>query len=201
MTCQLLLRSNHMSTTTAPTTTAPAPTPSTRPTAGSASSPATPWSPRSAARSTSSRAPATSTPRTRPARSLQLTIKAASIDTRNADRDGHLRSNDFFDMETYPEITFALDRGRADRRRRATGSPATSPSRASPSRSPSTSSTPAPPSTRTATPRIGLEGKTTVNRKDWGVNWNAALEAGGVLVSEKVTLEFEVSAIRTADAA
>ena len=35
------------------------------------------------------------------------------------------------------------------------------------------------------------------NRKDWGVNWNAALEAGGVLVSEKVTLEFEVSAIRT----
>ena len=38
---------------------------------------------------------------------LQLTIKAASIDTRNADRDAHLRSNDFFDMETYPEITFA----------------------------------------------------------------------------------------------
>jgi polyisoprenoid-binding protein YceI len=43
--------------------------------------------------------------------------------------------------------------------------------------------------------RIGFEGKTTVNRKDWGVSWNAALEAGGVLVSEKVTLEFEVSAI------
>src|SRR5688572_22510273 len=37
---------------------------------------------------------------------LQLTIQAASIDTRNADRDAHLRSNDFFDMETYPEITF-----------------------------------------------------------------------------------------------
>jgi polyisoprenoid-binding protein YceI len=45
--------------------------------------------------------------------------------------------------------------------------------------------------------RIGFEGKTVVNRKDWGVNWNAALEAGGVLVGEKVTLEFEVSAIRT----
>ena len=44
--------------------------------------------------------------------------------------------------------------------------------------------------------RIGLEGSTTVNRKDWGVSWNAALEAGGVLVSENVTLEFEVSAIR-----
>lgn len=47
--------------------------------------------------------------------------------------------------------------------------------------------------------RIGLEGTTTVNRKDWGVNWNAALEAGGVLVSEKVVLEFEVSAIRNVD--
>ena len=45
--------------------------------------------------------------------------------------------------------------------------------------------------------RLGLEGKTTVNRKDWGVNWNAALDTGGVLVGEKVTLEFEVSAIRT----
>src|SRR6476619_3556694 len=39
--------------------------------------------------------------------SLQLTIQAASIDTRNADRDAHLKSNDFFDMDTYPEITFA----------------------------------------------------------------------------------------------
>jgi len=49
--------------------------------------------------------------------------------------------------------------------------------------------------------RVGFEGTTTINRKEWGVNWNAALEAGGVLVSEKVVLEFEVSAIRTADAA
>ena len=45
--------------------------------------------------------------------------------------------------------------------------------------------------------RLGLEGSTVVNRKDYGVSWNAALETGGVLVSEKVTLEFEVSAIRT----
>jgi polyisoprenoid-binding protein YceI len=46
--------------------------------------------------------------------------------------------------------------------------------------------------------RVGFEGSTKVNRKDWGVNWNAALEAGGVLVSEKVTLEFEISATRDA---
>jgi polyisoprenoid-binding protein YceI len=47
--------------------------------------------------------------------------------------------------------------------------------------------------------RIGLDGKTTINRKDWGVSWNTALETGGVLVSEKITLEFEVSAIRTGE--
>jgi polyisoprenoid-binding protein YceI len=44
--------------------------------------------------------------------------------------------------------------------------------------------------------RIGLEGRTTVNRKDWGVSWDAPLEAGGVLVGDKVVLEFDVSAIR-----
>ena len=130
---------------------------------------------------------------------LQLTIKAASIDTRNADRDGHLRSNDFFDMETYPEITFASTaveqvdaenyRVTGDLTIKGVTKPVTVDFEY----------------TGTAVDpygnqRIGLEGKTTVNRKDWGVNWNAALEAGGVLVSEKVTLEFEVSAIRTSDA-
>ena len=44
--------------------------------------------------------------------------------------------------------------------------------------------------------RIGFEGSVVINRKDWGVNWNAALETGGVLVSEKVTLEFEISAVK-----
>ena len=46
--------------------------------------------------------------------------------------------------------------------------------------------------------RIGFEGSVVINRKDWGVNWNAALEAGGVLVSEKVTLEFEIAAVKQA---
>ncbi|HEV2070623.1 MAG TPA: YceI family protein, partial [Acidimicrobiales bacterium] len=49
--------------------------------------------------------------------------------------------------------------------------------------------------------RIGLEGSATINRKDFGVSWNAPLEAGGVLVSDKVVLEFEVSAIKIASAA
>jgi polyisoprenoid-binding protein YceI len=43
--------------------------------------------------------------------------------------------------------------------------------------------------------RVGFEGAATINRKDWGLTWNAALETGGVLVSEKIKLEFDVSAI------
>lgn len=130
---------------------------------------------------------------------LRLTVKAASIDTRDDDRDAHLRSNDFFDMAEYPEISFVsteveqLD----DANYRVTGDLTIK------------------GITRPVTVdfeytgswvdpyenlRIGFEGQARVNRKDWGVNWNAALEAGGVLVSETVTLEFDVSAIRTDEA-
>jgi polyisoprenoid-binding protein YceI len=128
--------------------------------------------------------------------SLQLTIKAASIDTRNADRDAHLRSNDFFDMDTYPEISFvstAVEQTSDDEYQvsgeltiKGVTKPVTIEFQYT--------GTAIDPYGNT---RIGLDGKTTVNRKDWGVSWNAALEAGGVLVGEKVTLEFEVSAIRT----
>ncbi len=44
--------------------------------------------------------------------------------------------------------------------------------------------------------RLGFEGSTTINRQDFGVRWNAPLETGGVLVGDKVVLEFEVSAIK-----
>ncbi len=131
---------------------------------------------------------------------VELTIQAASIDTRNADRDAHLRSNDFFDMENHPEIRFvstAVERVEADNYRvngdltiKGVTKPVTVDVEF----------------TGTAldpfgNQRVGFEGKTTVNRSDWGINWNAALEAGGVLLGEKVVLEFEIAAIRTPDAA
>ncbi len=127
---------------------------------------------------------------------LQLTIKAASIDTRNADRDAHLRSNDFFDMDTYPEITFSSTsvEQTGDVRYRVTGDlTIKGVTRPVAFELEYTGSAVDPYGNQ----RIGLEGATSVNRKDWGVNWNAALEAGGVLVSENVTLEFDVSAIRS----
>ena len=130
---------------------------------------------------------------------LQLTIKAASIDTRNADRDAHLRSNDFFAMDIYPTITFsstAVDQIDAERYQ-VTGDLTIKDVTKQVTVDFDYTGTAVDPYGNT---RIGFEGRTTVNRKDWGVNWNAALEAGGVLVSEKVTLEFDVSAIRSGDA-
>jgi polyisoprenoid-binding protein YceI len=126
----------------------------------------------------------------------QLTIKTASIDTRNADRDGHLKSNDFFDMENYPHITFVSTRVEQvdPDNYRVTGDLTIKGVTKPVTVDVEYTGTAIDPFGNT---RIGFEGKTTVNRKDWGVNWNAALEAGGVLVSEKVTLEFEVSAIRS----
>jgi polyisoprenoid-binding protein YceI len=129
--------------------------------------------------------------------SLRLTIKASSIDTRNSDRDAHLRSNDFFDMEKYPEITFVstsvqrVDDTTYDVTGDLTVKDTTKPITV---RFEYTGSAVDPFGNR----RIGLEGSTTINRKDWGVNWNAVMEAGGLLVSEKVDLEFEVSAIKSA---
>jgi polyisoprenoid-binding protein YceI len=131
-----------------------------------------------------------------PSRSrLELTIKAHSIDTRHPDRDAHLRSNDFFDMENHPEIRFVSTSVEplVDGRFRVNGDltikEVTKPVAID---FEYTGSAVDPFGNH----RIGFEGGVTVNRKDWGVNWNVALEAGGVLVSEKVNLEFEVSAVK-----
>lgn len=129
--------------------------------------------------------------------SLSVTIQAASVDTRDANRDGHLRSADFFDVENHPVITFV-----------ATGFEIVDDSTVEVTGDLSIKGI----SNQITIPfefggeatdpfgnvRIGFEGQVTVNRKDWGLNWNAALETGGVLVAEKVVLEFEVSAIKQA---
>jgi len=126
-----------------------------------------------------------------------VTIKAASIDTRNEQRDGHLRSNDFLSLEEYPEITFAST---AVKQTGDTGFEMTGDLTIRGI----TNSITIPFSYEGFAKdpygnfRVGFEGSTTINRKDYGITFNAALETGGVLVSEKVTLEFEISAIRNA---
>lgn len=129
------------------------------------------------------------------ASTLEVTIDAASIDTREENRDAHLRSADFFNTENYPSITFVgtsfniVDESSVE----VTGTltikdvsrPVTIPFEYG--------GTAVDPF---GNERIGLEGQVSVNRKDWGLTWNAALEAGGVLVGEKVILELEVSAVK-----
>jgi polyisoprenoid-binding protein YceI len=127
---------------------------------------------------------------------VDLTIDVTSIDTGNADRDGHLKSPDFFDAEQYPTITFTS----TDVKRDGSDWTITGDLTIKDVTKPVTIEFEHTGSARDpfGNLRVGFEGETTVNRKDWGLTWNAALETGGVLVSEKIKLEFDVSAIRNA---
>ena len=128
---------------------------------------------------------------------IELTAQVASIDTRNADRDGHLRTNDFFDAERFPTIEFRSTDVTAadDDTLRVTGD--------------LTLKGVTKPVTidfeyggQAQDPygneRIGFDGATTIDCSDFGITFNAALETGGVLVSDKIRLEFEVSAVKNA---
>ena len=125
----------------------------------------------------------------------KVTIQAKSINTRNSQRDDHLRSNDFLSMDEHAEITFVSTgiKQTGDEEFVVSGDLTI--------RGVTKAVEVEFEYTGTATDpfgneRLGLEGKVVINRKDFGVSWNAALEGGGVLVSEKVTLELEVSAIK-----
>jgi polyisoprenoid-binding protein YceI len=131
---------------------------------------------------------------------VELTIQTGSIDTGNPDRNGHLVSPDFFDVENNPDITFVSteverhsDSGETtwvitgDLTIKGVTKPVTIEFE-------QTGSAKDP----FGNLRVGFEGGTVINRKDWGLTWNAALETGGVLVSERVKLDFDISAIQSA---
>jgi len=128
---------------------------------------------------------------------VEAQAETASIDTHEPNRDAHLRSPDFFDADTYPTITFkstkvestgsdtyrvqgvldmhgvqkdvVFDAEYAGQQKDAYGMT-----------------------------RAGLSATSRINRKDFGLNWNAALEAGGVLVSDNVKIEIDLSAVQKA---
>jgi len=130
---------------------------------------------------------------------VSLTIQTASIDTGVADRDGHLKSADFFDADNNKEITFSSTKVERDGDDWViTGDLAIK------GETKSVTITFEPTGSARdpfGNLRIGFEGGTSINRKDWGLTWNAALETGGVLVSEKIKLEFDISAIQNAQEA
>jgi polyisoprenoid-binding protein YceI len=127
--------------------------------------------------------------------SVSVRIDAASIDTREEQRDAHLRSPDFLDVERYPEIVFesqGAQRTGGDTFR-VTGK-LTIKDQTHPVTIDWTFNGSAKDPYGNL--RAGFEGAATVNRKDWGLSWNTALETGGFLVSDKVKFEFDVSAVK-----
>ncbi|MFK4598366.1 YceI family protein [Streptomyces pristinaespiralis] len=135
---------------------------------------------------------------TEPARSTAaIDVAIASVDTGIADRDGHLRSGDFFDAEKFPQMTFrstAAEQLGGDKYR-ITGDltikDVTRPIAIDLEFQGSATDV-------YGNERVGFEGGTEILRSDWGLTWNAALEAGGVMVSDKVKLNFDISAIKAA---
>jgi polyisoprenoid-binding protein YceI len=127
---------------------------------------------------------------------VSLTIQTGSVDTGVADRDGHLRSADFFDADNNKEITFSSTKVERDGDDWVITGDLAIKGQTKPI------TIVFEPTGSARDPfgnlRIGFEGGTSINRKDWGLTWNAALETGGVLVSEKIKLEFDISAIQNA---
>lgn len=125
--------------------------------------------------------------------SITIEINAASVDTRSADRDGHLQSPDFFDVASFPKITFASTSVKDGGAGIIVEGNLTI-------KDVTKAITIEFEYTGTATDpfgnaRYGFEGAAEINRKDFGLTWNAALETGGILVSENIKLEFEISTI------
>ncbi|WP_394280862.1 YceI family protein [Corynebacterium sp.] len=125
----------------------------------------------------------------------EATIKAASVDSGNEDRDNHVKGDDFFAVDKYPEIKFSsteFNLGEdgtgtvtGDLTIRDTTKPVTLDVEVFGVEEDPFGNT-----------RVGFEASTQINRKDFGVDFQAPLNSGGVLVSEKVTLEIEGSGIK-----
>ena len=126
---------------------------------------------------------------------IQASVDAASINTRDAQRDAHLKSADFFDVEKYPTLTFRSTRiTRSDGNLEAAGELTI---HGVTREVVFDVEGPTPP---TKDPwgnlRIGLSATTKISRKDFGLTWNASLETGGMLVGDEVTITLEVEFIK-----
>ncbi|MEU8505544.1 YceI family protein [Streptomyces brevispora] len=131
------------------------------------------------------------------ASTVSIDVKIASVDTGIADRDGHLVSGDFFDAEKFPLMTFRSTSAEqlGGDKYRVTGDltikDVTRPLSIDLEFNGSATDV-------YGNERVGFEGGTDILRSDWGLTWNAALETGGVMVSDKVKLNFDISAIKAA---
>jgi polyisoprenoid-binding protein YceI len=127
--------------------------------------------------------------------SVEFTIKATSIDTNDAGRDKHLRSADFFDVEKFPEISFKSSKITAKGQNRfdVTGT-LTLHGVAKEVTLPVTLA--GPVKDPRGNEKVGFETTTNLNRKDYGITWNLALDAGGVVVSDEVQISINLEAAK-----
>jgi polyisoprenoid-binding protein YceI len=130
---------------------------------------------------------------------VDVQIEAASVNTKEAQRDGHLKSPDFFDVAKYPYLTFKSKRVEARDShharlvgdltiRNVTKDVALDVEYAGQAKSP------------WGTTSAGFSAQTKINREDWGLTWNQALETGGVLVGKDITISIEVEIIKQPEA-
>ena len=124
--------------------------------------------------------------------SVDVTVEMASVETRSADRDAHLKSADFFDVENYPTMTFKStsftgEELVGDLTIKGVTKPVTFDVEFEGVQTDPWGNT-----------KAGFSATAKVNRKDWGLNWNAAVEGGGVLVSEKIDIVLDVQLAKQA---
>ncbi|HRQ37878.1 MAG TPA: YceI family protein [Chloroflexota bacterium] len=130
---------------------------------------------------------------------VDIQIDAASLNTKEGQRDGHLKSPDFLDVANYPVVRFQSTK--VEKTGEDTGKlygeltirDVTKPvvldvEYAGQAQSP------------WGTVSAGFSGSTSINRKDWGLNWNQALETGGVLVADKIQIEIELELVKVPEA-
>jgi len=125
--------------------------------------------------------------------SAAVTIDAASFSSGNDQRDGHVRGADFLDVENYPTLTFRSTQVRADGSdfvlvgdltiRGTTRQVEIAVELEGVEKDPF------------GNQRVGLSGQTTISRKDFGLTWNVPLDGGGLLVSDKIKITLDVSAV------
>ena len=128
--------------------------------------------------------------------SVKASVDTASVNTNDEGRDGHLRTNDFFDVETYPKITFQSTSIEADGSDYLLHGDLTIKGVTKPvTFDLEFEGVATDPWGNT---KAGFTAETEINRKDWGLDYNAVLEAGGVLIGEKVKLTLEVEAAKDA---
>lgn len=131
---------------------------------------------------------------------VEVAIETASIDTGVEDRDNHLRSGDFFDAATHPQITFvgkSIAPGAAAGEYVVTGDL----TMRGVTKEVQLPLTVAGPIDLGDSLRMGVSGGTTINRKDYGVAWHRVLDTGGLVVADEVAIEIEAELVRPKEAA